>query len=115
MAKLAMDFYFLRLWYPGAVNVHCSALRYSQLPALLPSAILRRVNKHIDPNDLCVFVSLITNIPGFGAASAFSRCNKEAANSSYDLHSLRPRASLPKSPFWLSERNLASPFLTLPT
>src|SRR3954465_1961323 len=114
MAKSPWTF-LLRPRYPGAVNVHCSALRASQLPARLHSSTLSNANKSLASNDLSYLVSAITRIFGFGAANAFLRRNKEAANSSYDLHSLRQRASLPKSPFWLSERNLASPFLTLPT
>jgi hypothetical protein len=55
----------------------------------------------------------ISILLGFGSASASSQGIKEAANPSNDLHSILFK-TFPKLPFWLAERQLASPFLTLP-
>jgi hypothetical protein len=72
------------------------------------------LHKPIFTNRLQRQVIPITPLFRFGAANASFTRNKEAANYSYDLHSLRQRASLPKRPFWLAERHQL-PFLTLPT
>src|SRR5215468_6062283 len=92
------------------MNMHCSALRLKR--QVLPWFVAGRPKPDnvLSTNHLSSCVTLITTNPCFGSANASSIRTKRPLLS-YDLHSLRRRASLHKPPFWLAERHPETPFL----
>jgi hypothetical protein len=92
--------------------MHCCALAVLNRISTADVSSLVALNKRLFFNTLHEKHGGQAEVLSFGAASASLRCNKEAANSSNDLHSLLFSVSL-LMPFWPSERRLASSFLII--